>query len=264
MENFSLTDLPILWPQLRFHPGMQLFLFLLGLCFGSFITLISYRMVHELPWVSARSQCTACKKNLSAKELIPVVSWLIQGGKCSCGSRISVRYPVIEIITGLSLVATAMVVSEFWLFTILAGLVLCVVTLCVTDFEHYIIPDEIQIAMLLLGVAYVVERQLPADVYFGSMLLGFGIGLALHYGAKWILKKDGLGFGDVKFLAVAGLWMGFAPWPVFFFLSGMLGIATAVVWRLLGLGERFPFGPALAWALLICVFFPQVAGILYR
>ncbi|MAR55699.1 MAG: hypothetical protein CMM93_00805 [Rickettsiales bacterium] len=264
MEFASLLDMPILWPEIRLHPFVLSLLFVVGLCLGSFISLISYRMVHEMPWVNVRSQCTSCKKALRARELVPVFSWVRQGGKCSCGATISVRYPIIECISGLCVILTAWAVPDFWSFLILTGLVLSILTLCVTDFEYYIIPDEIQIAMLLLGIAYVMHQELPFDTHLIGLGVGLAVGLGLHFGAKWILKKDGLGFGDVKLLAIIGLWIGLAPFPVFFFLSGMFGIFTAIGWRLLGLGERFPFGPALAWAMLLIVMVPEVGQILQR
>jgi prepilin signal peptidase PulO-like enzyme (type II secretory pathway) len=88
-----------------------------------------------------------------------------------------------------------------------------------------------------------------------------GVLLALHYGYKWLRKKDGLGFGDVKFLAVAGLWLGVMPMVPFLFYAGVLGIITGLVWRALGLGPVFPFGPSLAVALFICVAYPEAGNL---
>src|SRR5690606_23300081 len=95
-------------------------------------------------------------------------------------------------------------------------------------------------------------------------LLGLGVGVflgfALRYGYGWIMRKEGLGWGDVKFLAVAGLWLaGIESWPPFLFYAGVWGVVTALVWRAMGKGARFPFGPALAAALWMVLLTPSGA-----
>ena len=97
------------------------------------------------------------------------------------------------------------------------------------------------------------------EVTYG-FLAGMGLGLALHYGYARLRKKEVLGYGDVKFLAVAGAWLTLMPFVPFLLLSGLLGIALGVCWRAFGKGEYFPFGPALALSLFLCVVFPFIVG----
>lgn len=233
-----------------------------GACFGSFITLITYRLPLDLPVGNTRSQCPRCKKPLGVRDLVPVFSWLCSAGKCrQCKTKVSARYPLTELACALG---TALCVYYYGLtLTALAisGLWLSIVALVVTDLEHYIILDEVQIAIGLFGLLYAYANQLDWGAVAGAALTGVGIGLALKYGFLYFCRKDGLGMGDVKFLGVAGIWLAnainFIP---FLFYAGVLGIFSALVWRAAGQGERFPFGPALAASLFFCVIMPQLAN----
>jgi leader peptidase (prepilin peptidase)/N-methyltransferase len=128
----------------------------------------------------------------------------------------------------------------------------------VADLEQYIIPDEVHYTLIPLGFAYHYVIGTAWSDVAGGFLIGGGIGLLLHYGYRILRKKDGLGFGDVKFLAVAGLWLGMLPIVPFLFFSGLLGVVFGLAWRALGKGPIFPFGPALAVSLFLCVAFPEL------
>jgi len=115
-----------------------------------------------------------------------------------------------------------------------------------------------------LAIAYHALVGTPAEIPVSGFLLGAGIGLTLHYGYRFLRKKEGLGFGDVKFLAVAGLWLGVKPIVPFLFFSGLFGVVLGLVWRALGRGPIFPFGPALALAMFLCVAVPQFSNIFWN
>lgn len=241
------------------------FVLFAGLCFGSFVTLATWRLPRGEDVVMKPSRCLTCHAALGFKDLWPVLSWLTSLSKCRhCETPVSVRYPAIEIITAmlvmlvysqLGLTATGAIVS------LLAVALLIVI---IIDFEHYIIPDSIHLFLLPLGVLYHIVHETPWDEPVVGALLGGLVGAGLHYGYRWYFKKEGLGFGDVKFLVVVGLWLGFTPMPPFLFFSGLIGVATGLAWRLLGRGPRFPFGPALAIALLVCLIFPESLRLFWR
>lgn len=233
----------------------------IGLCFGSFITLLSYRLPLEMPVMTDRSQCPHCKTKLGVLALIPLISFLVAGAKCRyCSAKLSWRYPLIELVSGVMFVGVLLLYGPTAEALIIAGLCVCILTLIVTDFEHYIIPDELQIAMAALAIVYAIHMERQLDDLFIAAIVGGGLGMALLYGFRHVRKKEGLGWGDVKFFAVAGLWLGLKPMVPFFFYAGLLGVITAGGWRLVHKGERFPFGPALAVSMLICILFPQVPG----
>jgi leader peptidase (prepilin peptidase)/N-methyltransferase len=183
----------------------------------------------------------------------------LQKGRCRyCRERISVRYPITELMLGLSFVGIAYVsgININSLFFALLATELAI--LIVTDLEHYIIPDSIQVAIFITGIAYQIYNQAEAEGVIISMTLGLALGLALHYGYLYLRKKDALGWGDVKFLCVAGCWLPVIDFVPFLFLAGLIGTFTGIVWRINGRGILFPFGPALAFSLLINVLFPHM------
>jgi leader peptidase (prepilin peptidase) / N-methyltransferase len=141
---------------------------------------------------------------------------------------------------------------------ILAIMGVALLIMIVVDLEHYIIPDQVHWVLLPLGILwhYVVGTAWR-EVALG-FAVGLGLGLLLHHGYRILRKKEGLGFGDVKFFAVVGLWLTLKPFVPFLFFSGIFGIVTAGIWRLLKRGPIFPFGPALAIALFLCVAYPEV------
>ncbi len=234
---------------------------LLGACIGSFISLISHRLPLDEPVVRTRSRCPHCLHVLSVRDLLPIFSWVLARGRCRyCSVRVSMRYPLIELSCalgasllvwwfGLSL-ATAALVGMWW----------AAVALIATDLEHYIILDEVQIALALLALLYHYARGGDMVACAQAGAVGIAIGCILKYGFLWATHKDGLGLGDVKFLGVAGLWLASsASFVPFLFISGVLGIASAALWRLLGRGEVFPFGPALMLSLVLCTYYPYAA-----
>ena len=139
----------------------------------------------------------------------------------------------------------------------LGGLTVLLLIMIVVDFEHYIIPDSVQVGLLLLGIVWRVQHYIEWDDIVIGGTLGLAIGIALVLGFRYLRNKEALGYGDVKFLAVAGVWLGALPLLPFLFYGGLLGILTALPWRLMGRGAVFPFGPALAVSLYACVIFPE-------
>lgn len=238
------------------------FIFLIGLCFGSFATLVSWRLPRGEAICATRSQCPKCKTNLGVLDLFPLLSWLLSKGKCRhCGEKVHWRYPAIELLCAASFLLVYSIYGLSVDLVIIALLAAALITMLVIDFEHYIIPDSLQIFFLGLGIAW--------QLYHGAIILniaiaglvGLAIGAALKYGFLLLRNKDGLGMGDVKFLGVAGVWLGIAPIPVLMFLSGIIGIFTALIWRVLGHGERFPFGPALGITMFLLIIYPDMANI---
>ncbi len=232
---------------------------LIGLCFGSMVTLVSYRLPRGLPVGMVRSECQACKTPLGFKDLFPLLSWLTAKGKCRhCGAGVSIRYPLIELVTMAATLAVYFRYGVTPQAIMLVTLSVCLMIMIVVDLEHYLLPDVIQLILAALGIAYnFVTNEVEMVNVFAGGLLGLLIGAALAQGYRFIKKQDGLGMGDVKFLGVAGLWLGSFMLPAFAFYSGMLGIVLALLWRAAGRGKIFPFGPALAVALWALAVFPE-------
>lgn len=235
------------------------FAFLVGTCMGSFVTMASYRIPLGLDIVFRPSYCPPCGANLTPRELFPLLSWFLQKGLClHCKTPISIRYPLTEIALGSIFTALAWQYGFGMQALFYALLATELAILIVTDLEHFIIPDSIQAALLITGATYDVWRFADINDVAGGVALGLAIGLSLHYGYLYLRKKDALGWGDVKFLAVAGVWLPPVDFVPFLFLSGVIGIVTGLTWRRLGRGPVFPFGPALALSLFINVLIPDI------
>lgn len=235
-----------------------------GLVFGSFVTLASYRLPLDEPIGGGRSRCPSCRTFLGVAALVPVFSWLWQRGKCRyCKTSVSARYPLTEVSQAALFLAVYSAFGISLQSAVVMLFTVCLLIMVVVDFEWRIIPDEVQIAMLLLGVGFHVISGTPAPAVLASFAMGALIGLGLYYGYSRLRGIEMLGFGDVKFLMVAGIWMAsITAWPPFLFYAGLLGVLTALFWRLLGKGERFPFGPALAASLLLLLITPA-EGLFY-
>lgn len=229
-----------------------------GLCFGSLISLLSYRLPLDLPVMATRSRCPHCQTALKPRDLIPILSFIMAQGVCRyCKTKLSARYLLSELVTA----ATFLGLYAMWGLSLewvcLCLLAVGVITLTITDLEHYLIPDELQLLMLGAGVWWIFLRSASFDNHLMAAASGILTGAALVYGFRWLRHKEGLGWGDVKLMGVAGLWLGLEPMVPFFFYAGVLGIVLAMLWRALGRGEYFPFGPALALSMLMGVVFPS-------
>lgn len=235
---------------------------ILGLLVGSFISMASYRLPLGQELVFTRSHCTKCNHSLSAANLIPIISWLINGGRCYyCKANISKRYPSIELATALSFVT---VYLKFGINLNSAILILVAATLLimiVTDFEHYIIPDSIQITLLVLAIVRALINNLDLkDLILAAVISSTGI-FILGYLVSIYKKMDSLGFGDVKFMVVSGMFLGTKPLAVYLFMAGLLGVICGLIWKKITKLEIFPFGPSLAVSMFICLIIPNISEI---
>lgn len=228
-----------------------------GLIAGSFASALSYRLPRSMPMGAARSACTACGHPLGVRDLFPVVSWLLARGRCRhCGAGISARYPLMELTLSLVFVLIAWAEPGWTSAALLMVVATLLLTAAVIDLEIGILPDVLHLAVAPFALAY---RWLLDGTAWPALIgaaAGYLVGLALLYGFKLVTGREGLGRGDVKFLAVAGLLLQPEQWAAFPLIAGIAGIVTGLVWRASGRGPEFPFGPALIGALFVCVLMP--------
>lgn len=187
---------------------------LLGLCIGSFLNVVIYRVPLGMSVVYPPSHCPKCDYKLKWYDNIPVLSYCLLGGKCrGCGEHISFRYTVVELANMLLWLASVFLFFSFDAYGIIKTvcvMVLSSVLICVffIDLEHKIIPDRFSVILAVLGVILTVSDALLTDGRWTDHLIGFAVGggffLLIYYLALWIYKREGLGFGDVKLMAAAG------------------------------------------------------------
>ncbi len=235
--------------------------FLYGLCIGSFLNVCIYRLPRSLSVVYPPSRCPKCKKNIVWYENIPILSYLFLKGKCSgCGKEISLRYPLVELITGILVLALFKVygisISFFYYTIFCAGLIV----VSFIDLDYRIIPDVISlpgIAWGIIGAIFVPELEIK-DSLFG-VLLGGGILFAVAWGYFLITKREGMGGGDIKLLAMIGAFLGWKAIPVVLFVASLTGTLAGLfilVCHKTGRQTQIPFGPFLSLGAFFYLFAP--------
>ena len=227
----------------------------LGLIFGSFVGMPSYRWPRQESWLPS-SHCPRCQARLTAKNLIPVLSWLLQRGISGCCQHpISPRYLWIEGIAALSLALLGGLYGFGIDFVLLSGLVLLLLFITVTDLETGYVADGASLAVATLGLFWLLGH--PPIIWWDpllSLLQTAGIGLLLTLGYSRLRGRDMMGWGDVKLMAAAALWLPAAQVPIYLILASLLGLITGIIWRRIYKSDEFPFAPALSVSLLCTLF----------
>ncbi len=255
---------------------------ILGLLFGSFLNGTAMRVVRKEDFVKGRSHCMSCGHELSAIDLVPVFSYMLNKGRCRyCKAKVSARYPITELsFMGLSIIlyifiaisghgdrtilGTTITVEallkflKYWFFT---G---CLFVVALTDIESFEIPDGALIIGLIGWIIFTaietvlglhdimwVLHHILAGIAVGAVMLGMSLLM------DKVLGKDSLGGGDIKLYALLGVYLGYAGAYELIILSCILGLAFAGIRRTLSpdASKEFPFGPSIAAAgyiLLIC------------
>jgi leader peptidase (prepilin peptidase)/N-methyltransferase len=223
---------------------------LLGLIAGSFISAAAWRMPRGEGVARGRSRCPTCGEQLSWHELVPLLSWLAQGGRCRhCGAPISAVYPLVELAAaGVGL--WGLVLIPGWVGWVTALLGWALLFLAVVDLRHLWLPDSVTLPLILagLGVIWLVHPERLLDHAVGAAA-GF-LSLA---GVRWahmrLRGEEGLGLGDAKLYAAAGSWVAWMGLPSVLLIAAAAGLAGVGVHRLLrggSAGRQIPFGPWLA------------------
>lgn len=222
----------------------------LGLVGGSFLNCAAWRIVRGESFINGRSHCATCGHPLGAAELVPVLSWVFQWGRCKwCGEKISVRYPLTELgfalLAVLCLLRFDLTVIGLRNFLFLGVLFL----LTLTDLEAMIIPDGCHIAAVLIWLLALpftftgwgdVLRSLAAAMVYGGGLLAVSLLM------DKLMGRDTLGGGDIKLFAVVGLYLGFVGTLFALLLSCVIGLLFQALLKRGGKDRAFPFGPSIA------------------
>lgn len=232
------------------------FTFLFGLVFGSFLNVCIYRLPRGESLAYPPSHCTKCGTMLKPSDLIPVLSWLLLGGKCQyCGEKIHWRYIITEFVNAVGWV---LIIYFFGLtFQGAAGVFLFSLALVIAqiDLEHYLIPNSLVLILLITGFLYYFLEPDPGLLNRAlGLAVGFVIPLILSY-----LSKGGMGGGDIKLMGAMGLWLGFPGILYSLFIAALTGSIAGILLIATGIKKRrdpIPFGPFLIIGFL-CIFLFQ-------
>ena len=253
----------------------------LGLTVGSFLNVVIHRLpkMMEREWAlqcaelqqqelpqsepltlaTPRSRCPHCGHGITALENIPVLSWLFLRGRCSaCKARISVRYPLVECVSGA---LSAFAVWHFGFGVVAVGAVLFIwamIALTGIDFDTQLLPDSITLPLLWLGLLFNLNGTFAS---LHSAVIGAVAGYLSLWSVYWAFKlvtgKEGMGYGDFKLLAAIGAWLGWQLLPLTILLSSLVGAVVGcclIVLTRRGRNIPIPFGPYLAAAGVIAMF----------
>jgi len=243
---------------------MWLIWFVVGSCLGSFLNVCIYRLPRERSIVRPRSRCTSCEHPIAWYDNIPLLSFAALRGACRhCRHPISWRYPLVEALTGA---ATVAVLARFgvgpvgWVYV---AFVAALITASFIDLEFQIIPDEISLGGLAVGLA--LSALIPALHGTASPLaslmrsaIGMLIGGGVLYGTGLIgdviFRKESMGGGDIKLLAMAGAVLGWKLVLLTFFLAPVLALIPGLLVLLLKRSHLIPYGPFLSLGLSVSLF----------
>jgi leader peptidase (prepilin peptidase) / N-methyltransferase len=235
-----------------------LFIFLLGLIFGSFANVLIYRLPLGLT-LSGRSYCPSCKNKISWFDNVPLLSFFLLRRKCrSCNQKISFQYPLVEFICGLGFVlmyllfinlSNSFLVSikgniGFWVLPYLLFIFVILLAIFVIDLKKRIIPDGLSYALLIIVLIYLLIAK---DIFFVNLFSGFVCSLFLLF-LHLVTKGKGMGLGDVKFVLFGGMFFGFPLSLLWLFVSFLTGALVGVILILVKkakFGKEIAFGPFL-------------------
>ena len=240
-----------------------IFLFVFGLIVGSFLNVCIYRMPRRESVVSPRSHCTSCGKTIAWYDNIPLLSFILLKGKCRhCGKNISFLYFVVELLTGILFVLMHMrfgLSLEFFVFTALVcGLIIA----SFIDLKIQEIPDEITMPGLIIGIVlgFLFPRLLSQSAHLKGLFYSFlgaltGGGLVYLMGVfgKAAFKKEAMGGGDVKLMAMLGAFLGWRLIILTFFLAPFFGSAIGIVEKIKNRADVIPYGPHISLAAVISI-----------
>ena len=248
-------------------PVLTIFIFLAGLCIGSFLNVCIWRIPRDESIVWPGSHCPACNHAIAPWDNLPLLSWILLGGKCRhCRAPISPRYFVVELLTG-ALFAGLWLVHGWTLQTpVYLFFTAALVLGTFVDFDHLILPDRVTLGGMVAGLALAFafpelhgrSERLPA-------LLQSALGLALGYGSLWlvatlgrlVLKREAMGMGDLKLLGAIGACLGWQAVLFAVFVSSLSGTLLGLALIAVGqkeLQSKIPYGPHLALAAVLWMF----------
>lgn len=260
---------------LRNSPGIfGAYIVLLGLCVGSFLNVVIYRLPlmlkrqwqaecceflsQPIPPVEEkfnllipRSRCPACGHAIAWYENIPVLSWLALRGRCSaCASPISWRYPLIELVTALLSLVTYLALGASPECYLALPVVWALIALTMIDLDEQLLPDNMTLPLLWAGLLANTQHLFTTPT---AAIIGATAGYLSLWTVYWLFKlatgKEGMGYGDFKLLAALGAWLGWQVLPLIILLSAAVGAVAGVGYMLIRKQSlAFPFGPYLAMA----------------
>ena len=243
--------------------------FLVGCVVGSFLNVCIWRLPRGLSIVRPASHCPHCDQRITARDNIPLLSYLLLRGRCRhCGETISPRYPAVEALTGTLAVALFLVFGLTVQAVIFFILFCLLIVVSFVDLDQLIIPDKVTLPGILLGLA-VNALVAPRSVlgFLFAALVGAAALLAVAILGELLFRKESMGGGDIKLAAMVGAFLGWKGVLMALFLAVLVGAIVGVVLMISGLRKRWehiPFGPFIAAGTILVVFWGESMANAYQ
>jgi leader peptidase (prepilin peptidase)/N-methyltransferase len=223
-------------------------IFILGLIVGSFSNVCIYRIPRNKSIIYPASHCPKCRSNISPKDNVPLLSFILLKGRCrNCKSKISIQYPIVELLTGLTFLVIHLIYGlsiQSLIYIILSS---ALIIIALIDLNEQIVPDVISLPGIVIGFS--ISLFVPYISFINSALgifVGGGIILIIGLAGSVIFKKEAMGGGDVKLAAMIGAFLGWRYVIISLFLGFFLGAVAGIVLILSKIKSRedvVPFGP---------------------
>jgi len=244
--------------------------FIFGSVVGSFLNVCIYRIPRNISIITPSSRCPSCDNPISPRDNIPILSYMFLGGRCRvCKARISFRYPLVEFLNAVFYVLVLWRFGFGWHSLVYFVFCSSLILISFIDLNFQIIPDVITLPGIPMGIVFggfLLINPFMRDLSLGlkSSLTGAFIGFGLFYliavAGSHIFKKEAMGGGDIKLMAMVGGFLGWKGVILTTFLGSLSGAIVGVLmilFKVRGHGSRIPFGPFLALGSMITLFYGQ-------
>ena len=237
-------------------------IFILGLIVGSFSNVCIYRIPRNESIIYPASHCPKCRSNISPKDNIPLLSYILLKGRCrNCKSKISIQYPIVELLTGLIYLIIYLTYGlsvQTLIYIILSS---ALIIIAFIDLNEQIVPDVISLPGIVIG--FIISFFIPYISFINSalgILVGGGIILIIGLAGSLIFKKEAMGGGDVKLAAMLGAFLGWRYIVISLFLGFFLGALAGIfliISKIKSREDTVPFGPFIVLGSFITLFWGE-------
>ena len=235
----------------------MIIVFIFGLVLGSFYNVVAYRLPNNKSIIYPPSNCPYCGHKLKFYELIPVLSYIFLRGKCSsCKKKISILYPLFELITGISFLLSYLKFGYSIDFLISITFISVLIIVSISDIRYFIIPDEVLIVGIIMIIILLIIKSITSNVSALSVVLlkilnglgSFSILYLFKFLGDFLFKKESLGGGDIKLLFLVGLTLGFDMSIVTIFIASFIALPISTIALIKKNSNVLPFGPYISLA----------------
>ena len=228
---------------------MEIIIFIIGVCIGSFLNVVIYRVPKQKSIISPPGSCPNCNTQIKPWHNIPIISWILLKGRCKyCSAKISIRYPIIEFLTGVIAILVYKKIGNFDVFFVINFSIFAILlALSMIDFDYKAVPDSLNLLALTLSFfssINIIDNFTNALIVMGGMSL-------IRYYVSYFIKREAMGEGDIIIGGTMGALLGIKLAIIAIFIASLIAIFPSIYNRVKNSDIELPFIPFLAIATFI-------------